>query len=123
MLGFGNGNFGHGCNRSYSAECDLVFRARATTCLTCFALFLAWEMVDMPQIIFPYAAGIHEKYFTSGFVMSGVETFLFWAIIAAFITIFPTQCIPVISHDVFKHTWISWEWVVVFVEASIFSLL
>jgi hypothetical protein len=41
---------------------------------------------------------------------------------AGFITIFPTLYIPVINHDVFKHTGISWEWGIVFVEATLFFL-
>jgi len=61
MWGFGDGYLGRGCNREYpsdrpdgSNECELVFRARATTfvCLTWFALFLAWEMVDMRRSFF-----------------------------------------------------------------------
>lgn len=49
MFGFGDGNLGNDCNNKYSDACDTVFRARATTfvCLTWFALFLAWEMVNM----------------------------------------------------------------------------
>jgi len=31
MYGFGDGNLGRNCNNAYSEECDLVFRARATT--------------------------------------------------------------------------------------------
>lgn len=31
MYGFGDGNLGNNCNNAYSEECDLVFRARATT--------------------------------------------------------------------------------------------
>ena len=46
--------------------------------------------------------------------------FLFWAIMAGFITIFPTLYIPVINHNVFKHTGISWEWGIVIVEAILF---
>jgi hypothetical protein len=37
VFGFGNGELGSGCNETYSASCELVFRARATTfaCLIC----------------------------------------------------------------------------------------
>jgi magnesium-transporting ATPase (P-type) len=54
VFGFGNGDLGSGCNRAYSEQCDTVFRARATTfaCLTWFALFLAWEMIDMRRSFF-----------------------------------------------------------------------
>jgi hypothetical protein len=46
--------------------------------------------------------------------------FLFWAIIAGFVTIFPTLYIPVINHKVFKHQGISWEWSIVVVESILF---
>ena len=51
-----------------------------------------------------------------------LRKFLFWAVIAGFVTIFPTLYIPVINHDVFKHTGIGWEWGIVFVEAVLFFL-
>ena len=46
--------------------------------------------------------------------------FLFWSIVAGFITVFPVLYIPVISEVVFKHKGISWEWGVVFVQAILF---
>ena len=54
VFAFGDGNLGVGCNDSISPQCELVFRARATTftCLTWFALFLAWEMVNMRRSFF-----------------------------------------------------------------------
>lgn len=123
MYGFGDGNLGEGCNDSYSADCDTVYRARATTfvCLTWFALFLAWEMVDMRRSFFrmqPHS----DRYFTQWIYDVWRNKFLFWAIIAGFVTIFPTLYIPVINHDVFKHTGITWEWGIVFVEAFLFFL-
>jgi P-type Na+/K+ transporter len=123
MYGFGDGNLGSNCNNSYSEDCDLVFRARATTfvSLTWFALFLAWEMVDMRRSFFRMKPK-SKKYFTQWIYDVWRNKFLFWAIIAGFVTIFPTLYIPVINHDVFKHTGISWEWGIVFVEATIFFL-
>jgi len=123
MFGFGNGNLGQSCNDSYSADCDLVFRARATTfvCLTWFALFLAWEMVDMRRSFFRMQPK-SRKYFTQWIHDVWRNKFLFWAIIAGFVTIFPTLYIPTINHTVFKHTGISWEWGIVFVEAFLFFL-
>ncbi|KAL8810785.1 MAG: hypothetical protein Q9223_002263 [Gallowayella weberi] len=121
LFGFGDGSLGSNCNDSYSEECDTVFRARATTfvSLTWFALFLAWEMVNMRRSFFrmqPHS----KKYFTQWMYDVWSNQFLFWAVIAGFITIFPTLYIPVINHDVFKHTGITWEWGVVFVEAILF---
>ena len=121
MFGFGDGNLGSNCNGSYTEECDTVFRARATTfvCLTWFALFLAWEMVNMRRSFFRMQPK-SKKYFTQWMYDVWRNQFLFWAVIAGFVTIFPTLYIPVINHVVFKHTGISWEWGVVLVEALLF---
>ncbi|KAF2875843.1 hypothetical protein BDV95DRAFT_591271 [Massariosphaeria phaeospora] len=111
------------CNNSYSEECDLVFRARATTfvCLTWFALFLAWEMVNFQRSFFrlkPRGEN-HRWYhvFYQWWEDSRQNKSLFWAIVAGFATIFPTLYIPVINHAVFKHTGITWEWGIVIVES------
>lgn len=123
VWGFGNGNLGSRCNSDYSEECDLVFRARATTfvCLTWFALFLAWEMVNMRRSFFRMQPK-SKKYFTQWMYDIWRNKFLFWSIMAGFITTFPILYIPVINHVVFKHTGISWEWGIVFVEALLFFL-
>ncbi|OCT48444.1 Sodium transport ATPase 5 [Cladophialophora carrionii] len=123
VYGFGNGDLGVNCNESYSQQCDTVFRARATTfvSLTWFALFLAWEMVNMRKSFFRMQPD-SKKYFTQWMYDVWRNKFLFWSIIAGFVTIFPTIYIPVINHSVFKHTGISWEWGIVFVEAFLFFL-
>jgi magnesium-transporting ATPase (P-type) len=121
LFGFGDGNLGSDCNGNYSTECDTVFRARATTfvCLTWFALFLAWEMVNIRRSFFRMQPK-STKYFTQWAIDVWRNRFLFWAIIAGFITVFPTLYIPTINHVVFKHEGISWEWGVVFVESILF---
>ncbi|RYP47561.1 hypothetical protein DL768_006406 [Monosporascus sp. mg162] len=121
MYGFGDGNLGEGCNEGYSPQCDTVFRARATTfvSLTWFALFLAWEMVNTRRSFFRMQPG-SKKYFTQWAYDVWRNKFLFWAIMAGFVTIFPTIYIPVLNHQVFKHAPISWEWGIVFVEALVF---
>lgn len=129
IWGFGDGNLGSNCNNSYSAECDLVFRARATTfvCLTWFALFLAWEMVNFRRSFFrqkPRGQDEEEyrwyRIFYQWWIDSRSNPFLFWAVIAGFVTIFPTLYIPVINHAVFKHEGITWEWGIVVVESILF---
>jgi potassium/sodium efflux P-type ATPase len=121
MYHFGDGNLGRDCNNAYSAECDLVFRARATTfvCMTWFSLFLAWEMVSLRRSFFRMQPG-SKRYMTQWMLDVWRNPFLFWAVLAGFVTIFPTLYIPVINHDVFKHTGITWEWGVVLVEAVLF---
>ncbi|KAF2395736.1 sodium transport atpase [Trichodelitschia bisporula] len=126
MYGFGDGNLGHNCNDAYSAECDLVFRARATTfvCLTWFALFLAWEMVNFRRSFFrqqPRGPGYRWWHvFTNWVEDSRRNPFLLWAIVAGFVTVFPILYIPVINHKVFKHQGITWEWAIVVIETIIF---
>lgn len=98
VFGFGDGNLGEGCNTSYSEQCDTVFRARATTfvSLTWFALFLAWEMINMRRSFFRMQPK-SKKYFTQWMHDVWRNPFLFWAVIAGFVTIFPTLYIPVSS--------------------------
>jgi len=121
VYAFGGGNLGKGCNEAYSVECETVFRARATTfaCLTWFALFLAWEMIDKRRSFFRMQPG-SKLYFTQWMHDVWRNKFLFWAIMIGFITLFPTLYIPVINHKVFKHTGISWEWSIVFIAAFLF---
>jgi len=121
LFGFGDGDLGINCNESYSEQCDTVFRARATTfvCMTWFALFLAWELVDMRRSFFRMQP-TSKKYLTQWMHDVWRNQFLFWAVIAGFVTIFPTLYIPVINHVVFKHTGISWEWGVVLIESILF---
>lgn len=123
LFGFGDGDLGAGCNDSYSERCDTVFRARATTfvCLTWFALFLAWEMVNMRRSFFRMQPD-SKRYFTQWMHDVWRNQFLFWAVIAGFVTIFPTLYIPVINHVVFKHEGISWEWAIVIIETMLFFL-
>ncbi|KFA59984.1 hypothetical protein S40285_08482 [Stachybotrys chlorohalonatus IBT 40285] len=121
VYGFGTGNLGVNCNDSYSSDCDTVFRARATTfaCLTWFALFLAWEMIDMRRSFFRMQPG-SKKYLTQWMYDIWRNQFLFWAVIGGFTTLFATLYIPVLNHAVFKHTGISWEWGIVFIAAGLF---
>ncbi|KAF2123411.1 potassium/sodium eff [Dothidotthia symphoricarpi CBS 119687] len=123
MYGWGDGNLGRNCNDTYSDSCDTVFRARATAfaCLTWFSLFLAWQMLDMRRSFFAMQPG-STKYFTQWMIDVWRNKFLFYSIMAGFVTIFPVLYIPVINQVVFKHKGISWEWGIVFVATILFFL-
>ena len=123
VFGFGNGDLGTICNDSISDGCQLVFQARATTftCLTWFALFLAWEMVNMRRSFFRMQPG-SKHYLTQWIRDVWRNQFLFWSIFAGFVTVFPIIYVPVINTVVFKHAPISWEWGIVFVETGLFFL-
>ncbi|KAK1753723.1 sodium transport ATPase [Echria macrotheca] len=121
VYAWGGGDLGERCNEQYNDSCETVFRARATTfaCLTWFALFLAWELVDVRRSFFRMQPG-SKLYFTQWMHDVWRNKFLFWAIVGGFVTLFPTLYIPVINHKVFKHTGISWEWGIVFIAAGLF---
>src|SRR5262245_29119519 len=124
IYGFGNGDLGSGCNNSINdGACQLVFRARSTTfiCLTWFALFLAWEMVDMRRSFFRMKPE-SKHYLTQWIRDVWRNQFLFWSIVAGFISVFPVVYIPVVNTKVFKHAPISWEWGIIVVEAILFLL-
>lgn len=126
MWGFGDGNLARGCNKEWSEEikdCELVFKARATTfvCLTWFALFLAWEMVNMRRSFFRMQPK-SKKYFTQWMYDVWRNKFLFWSIMAGWVTMFPILYIPVLNDVVFKHKPITWEWGIVAVEAVLFFM-
>lgn len=121
VFGFGDGNLGSRCNERYDEVCDLVFEARATTfaCLTWFALFLAWEMVDFRRSFFRMKPG-SKRYFTQWMFDVWDNKFLFWAIIIGFVTLFPLLYIPTLNTVVFKHLPITWQWGIVFIAAGLF---
>lgn len=121
VFGFGNGDLGDRCNERYSESCDLVFRARATTfaCLTWFALFLAWEMIDTRRSFFRMQPG-SKRYLTQWMVDVWRNQFLFWAIMFGFVTLIPLLYIPTLNSVVFKHSPITWEWAIVFIAAGLF---
>ncbi|KAH7029438.1 potassium/sodium efflux P-type ATPase [Microdochium trichocladiopsis] len=121
VFGYGDGGLGEMCNDAYSESCDTVFRARATTfaCLTWFALFLAWEMIDRRRSFFRMQPG-SKLYLTQWVHDVWRNKFLFWAIVIGFVTMFPVLYIPGLNTVVFKHVGITWEWGIVFVSAVLF---
>lgn len=118
---WGGGEIGISCNDSVGDGCKTIFRARATcfACMTWFSLFLAWEVIDMRRSFFRMQPN-SELFFTQWMLDIWRNQFLFWAVIAGFVLIFPVLYIPVINEDVFRHTGISWEWGIVFVGSVLF---
>ena len=125
LFGWGEGydDIGINCNGSIGQGCEVAFRARATTfaSLTWFALFLAWEMLHMRRSFFRMQPK-SKLYFTQWFVDVWRNQFLFWSIIGGIFTMFPILYIPGLNTEVFKHTGISWEWGIVFVESILFFM-
>ncbi|OQD86234.1 hypothetical protein PENANT_c008G10038 [Penicillium antarcticum] len=128
MFRWGDGNLAMGCNTQYNDpskpyNCDTVFRARATTftCMTWFALFLAWEMMNLRRSFFQMQPDSKRR-FTQWMHDIWRNKVLFFGIMTGFVLAFPILYIPVINHKVFKHSSISWEWGIVFVETILFFL-
>ncbi|KAK3654398.1 P-type ATPase [Elasticomyces elasticus] len=121
LYGFGNDQIGYRCNESLQDGCDTIFRARATcfATLTWFSVFLAWEVIDIRRSFFAMQPETTHP-FTQWARDIWRNKFLFFAVLTGFITIFPVMYIPVINDVVFKHTGITWEWIIVFVAAIMF---
>jgi len=117
-VGPGGGNLGSGCNESYNDTCDVVFRARATTYATITLLLLvtAWEVKHFARSLFNmYPNSSHgAPAGLSIFPTLWRNRFLFFAVIAGLLIMFPIVYIPVINEKVFKHGAITWEWGVAF---------
>ncbi|USP72995.1 hypothetical protein yc1106_00269 [Curvularia clavata] len=117
-VGPGGGNLGSGCNEGYNDTCDVVFRARATTYATITLLLLvtAWEVKHFSRSLFNmYPNSSHgAPKGLSIFPTLWRNRFLFFAVIAGLVIVFPIVYLPVINKKVFKHSAITWEWGVAF---------
>lgn len=117
-VGPGGGNLGSGCNESYNDTCDVVFRARATTYATITLLLLvtAWEVKHFSRSLFNMYPNTDQGVprGLSIFPTLWRNRFLFFAVIAGLVLMFPIVYIPVINEKVFKHGSITWEWGVSF---------
>ncbi|KAF5696968.1 potassium sodium efflux P-type transporter [Fusarium globosum] len=102
-----------GCNESGHDECDLVYRARATTFSTLAFLLLvtAWEVKHFHRSLFNMDERATGPF--SVFKTIYHNKFLFWSVVAGFVMIFPIVYIPYLNTEVFKHKGLSWEWGVV----------
>jgi Na+-exporting ATPase len=124
-VGPGDGNLGSGCNEGYNDTCDVVFRARATTYATITLLLLvtAWEVKHFARSLFnmypntelgvPRALSIFPTVLRN--------RWLFYAVMAGFVFMFPIVYLPVVNKRVFKHGMITWEWGVAFGAVVIYT--
>ena len=121
LYGFDEGEIGVRCNNSIGEGCEIIFRARATcfAALTWQSLFLAWEAIDSRRSFWRMQPD-SKRYFTQWMFDVWRNKFLFFAVIAGFVTIFPVLYIPVINQVVFKHTGLSWEWAIVLISSAMF---
>ena len=121
LYAFNDGVIGIRCNDSIDDGCTTIFHARATcfAMLTWASLFLAWEAIDARRSFWCMQPD-SEHYFTQWMRDVWRNKFLFGAVIAGFVTIFPVLYIPVINDVVFKHIGLTWEWAIVFICSGLF---
>ncbi|KAJ5624445.1 ATPase P-type K/Mg/Cd/Cu/Zn/Na/Ca/Na/H-transporter [Penicillium lagena] len=112
--GVGSSDLGEGCNQAYNPTCHAVFRARATTfaTLTFLLLVTAWEVKHFSRSLFNMDP-IRSPQALSVFPTVWRNRFLFCAVMAGFVIVFPVIYLPVINELVFKHHAITWEWGIV----------
>ncbi|KAG5518616.1 hypothetical protein PMAC_002584 [Pneumocystis sp. 'macacae'] len=115
VWGYGNGNLGVFCNDYYNPSCEQVYRGRSTTFveLTWMILILAWEMIDFRRSMFFFNPESPHKY-TQLYYHLKENKLLLWSVVLGFLSVFPVIYIPVINKDVFKHSPITWEWILAF---------
>ncbi|KAK8078717.1 Calcium-transporting ATPase 3 [Apiospora phragmitis] len=107
---------GQQCNSDWSAGCDVVYRARATTFATLSFLLLAtaWEVKHFTRSLFAMNPEIYGNHgVTAVFRTVYRNRFLFGAVVAGFVITFPVVYLPVVNRLVFKHEAIGREWGVV----------
>lgn len=129
VYGGGEGYLGDGCNQDWNGTCDTVFRARATTFATLSFLLLvtAWEVKHFSRSLFNMYPNEHrhsgKSALFSVFPTLWRNRFLFWAVAAGFVIVFPVVYLPVVNRLVFKHLGITWEWGVVVGCVAVYILL
>jgi Na+-exporting ATPase len=111
----GWGSLPSGCNHAgEGGECDIVYRARATTFATlCFLLLVtSWQVKHFHRSLF----NMDERWSGPFSIFKTIyhNKFLFWSVVGGFVMVFPIIYIPFLNTNVFLHSGLSWEWGVVF---------
>ncbi|EEQ91163.1 potassium/sodium efflux P-type ATPase, fungal-type [Blastomyces dermatitidis ER-3] len=124
VYGAGSGNLGDNCNQGWNPKCNVVFRARATTYATITFLLLvtAWEVKHFTRSLFNLDPARYSGPF-SIFPVLWRNRFLFWAVCAGVVIVFPVVYLPVVNKSVFKHSGITWEWGIVFGAVAVYLAL
>lgn len=108
------------CNDGAGPACDTIYRARAATFSTFSFLLLvkSWEVKHFHRSLFAM-----DDRWTGPFAVFRTiyhNRFLFWSVVAGFVSTFPVVYIPVLNTTVFKHTGLTWEWGLVFGSVALF---
>ncbi|KAI4166140.1 MAG: hypothetical protein LQ342_000026 [Letrouitia transgressa] len=112
VYGPGQGHLGRDCNRSYSEQCETVFRARASVFaeLTWLILVSAWEFKSLRWSMFHLDPRTSPSRLPRFFRDVWENRFLFFAVVVGAASVFPAVYIPGLNTSVFKHAGIRWEW-------------
>lgn len=112
VYGPGEGDLGRDCNRSYSEQCETVFRARASVFaeLTWLILVSAWEFKSLRRSMFHLDPRTPPSRFPRFFKDIWENRFLFFAVVVGAASVFPAVYIPGLNTSVFKHAGVGWEW-------------
>lgn len=123
VFGTGDGDLGMDCNQNFNSTCGLAYRARGTaySILTVLLSVMALEAKHLKFGLFnmnPEHSGPLSIFYTFT-----KNRFLFFAVLAGFMTPFPIIYLPVINQRVFRHHPLSWEWGLVFASLMCFVTL
>ncbi|KAI9303183.1 potassium/sodium efflux P-type ATPase [Cunninghamella echinulata] len=102
IFGYGNGNLGVECNRDYSTECALVFRARGALFATLTVLCLLHGITCRDLV--------HSTWSYNALVRGRQNYYLYASFLFGMVLLFIVLYVPVLNREVFKHDGISWEW-------------
>ncbi|ORZ22855.1 P-type II D ATPase [Lobosporangium transversale] len=112
IFGFNNGEFGSECNSEYSDLCDGVFRARATSYAGMTFLILAHAI---------NCRALREPGWTRKNLATLKYNKMLWlSIVIGALLVFPVIYIPGFNNNVFKHTYMTYEWGLVIASLVIF---
>lgn len=112
-----------GCNEGSKDGCETIFKARAATFSTFSFLLLvkSWEVKHFHRSLF----AMDDRWTGPLAVFPTIyhNRFLFWSVVAGFLSTFPLIYIPVLNTQVFRHIGLTWEWGVVFGSVALFVAL
>lgn len=114
IYGYGDGNasLGNDCNKEYSEECQLVFRARGAvfTALTLMVLLHGFTCRDLMNPMWTYKAWTSRK--QNKYLLMSFAGCMALCIIVLYV--------PVLNTQVFKHEGITWEWGMVIASSLVY---
>ncbi|KAJ2378424.1 hypothetical protein IW150_000821 [Coemansia sp. RSA 2607] len=113
--GFGNGDMAQHCNKDYTEECDLVYRARGTVFAT-LTLGILLHAYNCRRLRGPMWNLRMLKRFME-------NKFLFGGFVSGTIICLLCMYVPGLNDKVLKMTGISWEWGIVLITLLVFLII